>query len=144
MRDGWGRFASGAPWEWGQWGKGLYFPETGTLQTWGDDRTHPEAVLEDENASQGHAHHFIIRPNGTVKDQGAMDHNFESAEGDVAGLAGALRELDPRLRLDKPSDWDFGPGPTEPVEEEPSSVSRGEDGGTIHGVQTGGDFAGSL
>jgi 5-methylcytosine-specific restriction endonuclease McrA len=28
--------------------------------------------------------------------------------------------------------------------EEPSSVSRGEDGGTIHGVQTGGDFVGSL
>lgn len=144
MRDGWGRFASGAPWEWGQWGKGLYFPETGTLQTWGDDRTHPEAVLEDENASQGHAHHFVIRPNGTVKNQGAMNQNFESVEGDVSGLAAALRELDPRLRLDHPSDaaWDFGA--TEPMEEEPSSVSRGEDGGTIHGVQTGGDYAGSL
>lgn len=144
MRDGWGRFASGAPWEWGKWGRGIYFPETGTMQTWSDDRTHPEVALEDENATQGNAHHFVIRPNGTVKDQGAMNQNFESVEGDVAGLAQALHELDPRLRLDKSSDsaWDFGP--TEPMEEEPSSVSRGEDGGTLHGVQTGGDFAGSL
>ena len=142
MRDGWGRFASGMPWQWGQWGKGIYYPETGTLQTWGDDRTHPEVALEDENATQGSGHHFVIRPNGTVKDQGAMDMNFESVEGDVPGLAQALREFDPRLRLDKPSDWDFGS--TEPMEEEPSSVSRGEDGGQIHDVQTANDFAGSL
>ena len=142
MRDGWGRFASGAPWEWGQWGKGIYYPETGTLQTWGDDRTHPEVALEDENATQGSGHHFVIRPNGTVKDQGAMDMNFESVEGDVPGLAQALREFDPRLRLDKPSDWDFGS--TEPVEEEPSAISRGEKGGTTNDVQTGNDYAGSL
>ena len=132
------------PWQWGQWGKGIYFPETGTIQTWGDDRTHPEVVLEDENATQGSGHHFIIRPNGTVKDQGAMNQNFESVEGDVPGLAAALRELDPRLRLDNPSDaaWDFGA--TEPMEEEPSSVSRGEEGGHVQDVQTSSDFAGSL
>lgn len=144
MRDGWGRFATAVPWQWGQWGKGIYYPETGTLQTWGDDRTHPEVALEDENAAQGNGHHIILRPNGTVKDQGAMNTDSENVEGDAPALVQALRELDPRLRLDKPSDWDFGGGPTEPVEEEPSSVSRGEDGGTIHGVQTGGDFAGSL
>lgn len=143
MRDGWGRFASGGvPWEYGKWGKGIYYPDTGTLLSWGDDRTHPEVALEDENAAQGDGHHFVIRPNGTVKDQGAMNSNFESVEGDVPGLAEALHSLDPRLRLDKPSAWDFGP--TEPMEEEPSSVSRGEDGGTIHDVQTANDFAGSL
>ncbi len=142
MRDGWGRFAVIAPWEPGQWGKGIYFPETGTMRTWSDDRTHPEVALEDENVAQGDGHHFIIRPNGTVKDQGAMNSNFESVEGDVPGLAEALHSLDPRLRLDKPSAWDFGP--TEPMEEEPSSVSRGEDGGTIHDVQTSNDYAGGL
>ena len=142
MRDGWGRFATAVPWQWGQWGKGIYYPETGTLQTWGDDRTHPEVALEDENIKQGAGHHFIIRPNGTVKDQGAMNTNFEDVEGDVPGLAQALRELDPRLRLDT-SVWDFD-GPTEPMEEEPSSVSRGEEGGHIQDVQTSSDFAGSL
>lgn len=144
MRDGWGRFANAVPWTYGQWGRGIYFPETGTLQTWSDDRTHPEVVLEDENAYQGFGHHFLLRPNGTVKDQGAMDQNFENAEGDVAGLAQALHSLDPRLRLDKPSAWDFGEGPVEPMESEPSAISRGEQGGKVDDVQTSNDYAGSL
>ncbi len=51
MRDGWGRFASALPWQMGRWGKGLYFPETGVVQTWGDDRTHPEVSTESRTAS---------------------------------------------------------------------------------------------
>ena len=143
MRDGLGRFAVAAPWQPGSSGKGLYFPETGVLQTWSDDRTHPDVLFDDENAKSGNAHHIIIRPNGTVRDQGCLDKDFADADGDVEGLHKALSELDPRLRLDAPNTWDFG-GPTEPVEEEPSSVSRGEDGGSVHGVQTSGDYAGSL
>lgn len=144
MRDGWGRFASAVPWAFGTPGKGIYFPDTGTLRVWADDRTHPEVVLEDENASQGDGHHFVIRPDGTVKDQGAMNSDFESVEGDVGGLAQALHELDPRLHIAPAStnSWQFGP--TEPMEEEPSSVSRGEEGGQIHDVQTANDFAGGL
>ena len=143
MRDGWGRFASGGmPWEYGKWGKGIYYPDTGTLLSWGDDRTHPEVALEDENAAQGDGHHFVIRPNGTVKDQGAMNSNFESVEGDVAGLARALHGTRSSPASRQAFAWDFGP--TEPMEEEPSSVSRGEDGGQIHDVQTANDFAGSL
>lgn len=143
MRDGYGRFARSAPWEPGAWGKGIYYPETGALQTWADDRTHLDVWGDDENANQpGSAHHILIRPNGTVRDQGAFDRNFGDAEGDVEGLHRALGELDPRLRLDPSNTWDFGP--TEPMEEEPSSVSRGEDGGNLHGVQTGSDYAGGL
>ena len=143
MRDGYGRFAKTAPWELGLWGKGVYFPETGTLHTWGDERTHLDALGEDENATQpGAAHHIIIRPNGTVRDQGVFDRDFGPAEGDVEGLHRALRELDPRLRLDSPSEgWDFGS--TEPMEEEPS-MSRDEHGDVDHGVQTSNDFAGGL
>lgn len=143
MRDGWGRFAVTAPWESGQWGKGIYYPETGALQTWADDRTHLDVWGDDENYSQpGSAHHIVIRPNGSVHDQGAFDRDFGDAQSDVEGLQGALRELDPSLRLDASNAWDFGS--TEPMEEEPSSVSRGEDGGSVHGVQTGTDYAGSL
>ncbi len=144
MRDGWGRFASTVPWVFGTPGKGIYFPDTGTVRVWGDDRTHPEVVLEDENASQGDGHHFVIRPDGTVKDQGAMNSNFESVEGDVGGLAQALHELDPRLHIAPAStnSWQFGP--TEPIEEEPSAISRGEKGGTTNDVQTSNDYAGGL
>lgn len=143
MRDGWGRFAVTAPWEPGQLGKGIYYPETGVLQTWADDRTHLDVWGDDENYSQpGSAHHIVIRPNGSVHDQGAFDRNFGDAQSDVEGLQRALRELNPSLHLDAPDDWSFSP--TEPMEEEPSSVSRGEDGGSIHGVQTGSDYAGSL
>jgi hypothetical protein len=143
MRDSCGRFAVAAPWELGKSGKGLYFPDTGALQTWADDRTHPDVWGDDENYSQpGNAHHLVIRPNGTVRDQGCLDRDFEDADGDVEGLQMALKALNPSLRLDAPTTWDFGS--TEPMEEEPSSVSRGEDGGTIHDVQTANDFAGSL
>lgn len=143
MRDGWGRFAVTAPWEAGRWGKGIYYPETGVLQTWADDRTHLDVWGDDENYSQpGSAHHIVIRPNGSVHDQGAFDRDFGDAQSDVEGLQRALRELDPSLRLDSSNTWSFGP--TEPMEEEPSSVSRGEDGGSVHGVQTGTDYAGSL
>lgn len=132
-----------SPWEWGKWGKGIYYPETGVLQVWGDDRTHPDVWNDDENYSQpGSAHHIVIRPNGTVHDQGAFNRDFSDAESDVVGLQQAIKELDSRLRLDPPSDWSFGP--TEPMEEEPSSISRGEEGGSIHDVQTANDFAGSL
>ena len=144
MRDGWGRFAVAAAWEPGQWGKGIYYPETGVLQTWADDRTHLDVWGDDENYNQpGSAHHIVIRPNGSVHDQGAFDRDFGDSQSDVEGLQRALRELDPSLRLDAPSDWSFM-SPTEPMEEEPSSVSRGEDGGSVHGVQTGTDYAGSL
>jgi hypothetical protein len=143
MRDGWGRFAVTAPWSPGQWGKGIYYPETGVLQTWADDRTHLDVWGDDENYSQpGSAHHIVIRPNGTVRDQGAFDRDFGDAQSDIEGLQRALQELDPSLRLDTSNSWSFGP--TEPMEEEPSSVSRGEDGGSVHGVQTGTDYAGSL
>jgi hypothetical protein len=142
MRDGWGRFAVAAPWEYGKSGKGLYFPDTGALQTWADDRTHLDVWDDDENYAQDNAHHLMIRPNGTVRDQGCLDRDFVDIGGDREGLRRALNELDPRLRLDAPNTWDFGA--TEPMEEEPSSVSRGEEGGILHGVQTGGDYAGSL
>lgn len=143
MRDGWGRFATTVPWQSGQWSKGIYYPETGVLRVWGDDRTHMDVWGDEENYSQpGSAHHIVIRPNGTVHDQGSFDRNFGDAETDIEGLQQALKELDPSLRLDAPSDWSFSP--TEPMEEEPSSVSRGEDGGTEYGVQTSNDFAGSL
>ena len=143
MRDGWGRFAVTAPWEPGQWGKGIYYPETGVLQTWADDRTHLDVWGDDENYSQpGSAHHIVIRPNGTVHDQGAFDRNFGDAQSDVVGLQQALHELDPTLHLDSSATWSFGP--TEPMEEEPSSISRGEQGGSVHDVQTANDFAGSL
>lgn len=131
------------PWESGQWGKGIYYPETGTLQTWADERTHTDVWNDDENYAQpGSAHHLVLRPNGTVHDQGAFERDFGDAESDVEGLQRALKGLSPSLRLDPPDTWSFGP--TEPMEEEPSSVSRGEDGGSVHGVQTGNDFAGSL
>jgi hypothetical protein len=143
MRDGWGRFATAIPWQAGQWGKGIYYPETGVLHTWADDRTHLDVWGDDENYSQpGSAHHIVIRPNGSVHDQGAFDRDFGDAQSDVEGLQRALRELNPSLRLDSSNAWSFGP--TEPIEEEPSSVSRGEDGGATHGVQTGTDYAGSL
>jgi len=142
----WPRRTSAAmytPWQWGEWGRGIYYPETGVLQTWSDDRSHLDVWNDDENYSQpGGAHHIVIRPNGTVHDQGAFARDFGDTETDVPGLQQALKELDPRLRLDSSNDWSFGP--TEPMEEEPSSVSRGEDGGTEHGVQTANDFAGSL
>jgi hypothetical protein len=147
MRDSCGRFAAAAPWEYGKSGKGIYFPETGALQTWGDDRTHPDVWLDDENASQpGGAHHLVIRPNGTVYDQGCFDRNYEDVVGDREGLQRSLQEFDPRLKVDKSNSWTFdmrGPGPTEPMEEEPS-MSRGEQGDMNHGVQTSGDYAGSL
>lgn len=143
MRDSCGRFASAVPWEPGKSGKGLYFPDTGALQTWADDRTHLDVWGDDENYAQpGNAHHLIIRPNGTVRDQGCLDRDFTDVDGDTEGLHKALRDLNPGLRLDPSSTWDFGS--TEPMEEEPSSVSRGEDGGSVHGVQTANDFAGSL
>lgn len=136
------REASGS-WEPGEWGKGLYYPETGMIQAWSDDRAHMDVWGDDQNYNQpGSAHHFVIRPNGTVHDQGSFDRDFGDAERDVEGLQIALKSIDPRLRLDPPSEWDFGS--TEPMEEEPSSVSRGEDGGTVHGVQTGNDYAGGL
>jgi hypothetical protein len=143
MRDGWGRFATTAPWEYGQWGKGIYYPETGALRTWADDRTHMDVWGDEENYAQpGSAHHIVIRPNGTVHDQGAFDRDFGDAETDVPGLQQALKELDPRLQLDAPDSWSFGP--TEPMESEPSAISRGEQGDADHGVQTSNDFAGSL
>lgn len=149
MRDGWGRFAVAAPWEFGQYGKGIYFPETGVLQTWNQDdgRTHLDVWNEDDNFSQpGATHHLIIRPNGTVRDQGSFDRNMNDVVGDREGLQRALRELDPRLKVDKSESWTFdmnGPGPTEPTEEEPST-SRGEQGDMNHGVQVSNDYAGSL
>jgi hypothetical protein len=144
MRDGWGRFAVAAAWEPGQWGKGIYYPETGVLQTWADDRTHLDVWGDDENYSQpGSAHHIVIRPNGSVHDQGAFDRDFGDAQSDVEGLQRALRELDPNLRLDAPSDWSFM-SPTEPMESEPSAISRGEQGDADHGVQTSNDYAGGL
>lgn len=139
----WPRTSAYHPWQMGEWGKGIYYPETGVLQTWGDDRTHMDVWGDDENYSQpGSAHHIVIRPNGTVHDQGSFARDFSDAESDVVGLQQALKELDPNLHLDAPSEWSFGP--TEPMEEEPSSVSRGEEGGQIHDVQTANDFAGSL
>jgi len=141
------RFATVTPWEHGTHGKGLYFPETGVVRTWRDDGlTHLDILNEDENAGNQIAHHLIIRPNGTVRDQGAMNRSYEDVEGDTEGLQRALHELDPRLRLDSPSDWDFNNvGPTEVMETEPSSIGRGEEGGKDSPtLQTGGDFAGSL
>jgi hypothetical protein len=146
MRDGWGRFAVAAPWELGKSGKGIYYPETGVLQTWADDRTHLDVWGDEDNYNQpGNAHHLIIRPNGTVRDQGLFDREFNNIkESDIPGLAQALKEFDPRLRLDSPSDWDFNHNATEPLEEEPSAVSRGETGGKDYNVQTSNDYAGSL
>ena len=145
MRDSCGRYAVAAPWEYGKSGKGLYFPDTGALQTWADDRTHLDVWGDDENYAQGNAHHLTLRSNGTVRDQGSMNRNFEDVEGDTEGLQRALHELDPRLKLDASSNWNFmNVGPTEPMETEPSAVSRGEDGGQTEGVQTSNDYAGSL
>lgn len=140
------RFAVAAPWQLGTSGKGLYFPETGVLQTWDDNngQTHLDVLQEDENAKSGNAHHLAILPNGTIRDQGCLDKDFADVDGDTEGLQRALRELDPRLKLEPPSDWAFNVGPTEVMETEPSAISRGEEGGSTHGVQTGGDFAGSL
>ena len=142
MRNAFGRFAASAPWELGKWGKGLFFPETGQLVLWSDERGHSETLEEDEFAANSEAHHLIIRPNGGVRDQGAMDRNYENTEGDVPGLAQALKEYDPHLKLDKGGAWEFGP--TEPMEEEPS-INRAETGGPDGPtVQTANDFAGSL
>lgn len=130
-------------WKPGSWGKGLYFPETGFLQIWGDDRTHSDVWFDDENYSQpGEVHHLIIHPDGAVENQGAINRHFEDTEGDIVGLEKALENYNPQLHLNT-SDWSFGP--TEPMEEEPSSISRGEEGGKdAQTVQTANDFAGSL
>jgi hypothetical protein len=141
-----------AAWQPGQWGKGIYFPENDHLVTWGDEgRTHGDVWGDDEHGQiPGPTHHLIIRPDGTVRDQGSMDRNYQDAPSAVPELAAALKTYDPRLKLDASDGWDFGgpntwssQGPTEPMETEPSGS---EDESRHHGdgVQTGGDFAGGL
>lgn len=129
--------SSAAPWEPGQWGKGIYYPDTDHLVTWADERTHTDVWNDDENATQpGPAHHFVIRPNGTVRDQGALTRNFESAEPMVPELASALRAYDPRLKLDPSTEWDVGP--TEPARTEPDS----EDERRYHNIDFSNDVPG--
>ena len=143
MRNAYGRFATAVPWELGKWGKGLFFPETGVLQLWSDERGHNEVWEEDENAYSTEAFHLIVRPDGSVRSQGSLNRNYENTDADLAELAQALREFDPHLKLDKSDAWEFGP--TEPMETEPSSISRGEEGGKDSPtLQTSNDYAGSL
>jgi hypothetical protein len=133
-----------AAWQPGSWGKGLYFPDHDHLVTWGDDgRTHGDVWTDDEHGQiPGPAHHLIVRPDGTVRELGAIDRNYEDAPAAIPELAAALRAYDPRLKLDASDEWDFSPN-TEPMETEPSG-SEDEDRHHGDGVQTGGDFAGGL
>jgi hypothetical protein len=129
--------ATPAPWEPGQWGKGIYYPDTDHLVTWADERTHGDVWGDDENAAQpGPAHHLIIRPNGTVRDQGAMDRNYENAESSTPELAAALRAYDQRLKLDSSEGWDFAN--TEPQRTEPDSLDESR----YHNVQFQNDVPG--
>lgn len=132
-----------ASWEPGTWGKGLYYPETDHLVTWGDadGRMHLERQMDDEEFQPGAAHHLIIRPNGAVSNQGVF-HRADlehEPEGDVEGLSRALRAFDPHLRLDT-SGWEFdqAQSPTEPVPTSPES----EDEGRHHNVQISEDYLG--
>jgi|SRR5208282_859862 len=129
--------ASMPPWEPGASGKGIYFPETGQVVTWVDNGlTHSDVWFNTKYEHvPGPAHHFNIDSAGGVTDQGAINRNFETEEGDPEGFAQALEAYDPALKLVTKDQWSFNS--TEP---QPSRLPEDEE--RHDGVQIREDFQG--
>lgn len=122
-------------WLKGEWGRGLYFPSTGELVTWDDatELAHSDVMYSDQFAAHPEATHLIIKPDGTVHEQGIFDRDFNESEGDIEGLVQALKAYDSKLHLDQnPDQWSF----TEPVPESPIENEQPQ------GVQIRDDFQG--
>ena len=98
------------PWEPGEYGKGLYFPDHDHLVTWGDARSHQEVRFDDDNGQFKKEYALDIHPDGHVLCHGDPDEAAEDA------IEAALKREDPKLRLDRSiSDWSITePTPTSP------------------------------